>query len=66
VPMWKDRLPKDAVATALVVEVISGVSQGVDCLAASGARHMAQIVTSTTSSDIAGGIGSECLCKVST
>jgi hypothetical protein len=53
------------VATPLVVELISDLAQGLDYLAARDARQMTQSETSTTSSEIGGGIGSAWLFRLS-
>jgi len=59
-------VPKNNVASALTVALVAQLLECPDCLAGGDARQLAQTATSTSSSLIAGGIGSPRSLRLST
>ncbi len=63
--MRRGRLTQDDVAAGLVVNFVPEFAKRADRVAAGDDRQSRQTATSTTSSVMAGGIGSPCLDKLS-
>jgi hypothetical protein len=57
---------KDDVTATLVVELVADLAQRFDHFLAGHAREMTHTETSTTSSEMGGGIGSLCAFRLST
>jgi hypothetical protein len=64
-PVGRIHMTQDDVAASLVIGFLSDLAQSLDDIAAGDERDLTQIETSTISSEIGGGVGSEWIFRLS-